>query len=148
MDEETKKYLSKHKLDGVIRIEEDEYGGFPQGDLLTHFNLEKTTVEAGKRYALPRILKNGYVDPKTGEEVLPLLSFDDIYHAECLEVTSRVPYEALRPKDFEHSLRHIQTIAELQSYIVKRYAKSKLGVSSEAFLSRGVAKMLLKIARP
>lgn len=68
MQEDTTQYVQQHGLEGFIRISNDEYAGIPQGGWLAHFNLEQTTVKAGHTYALPRILKHGYLDPQPSFE--------------------------------------------------------------------------------
>lgn len=145
MQEDTMQYVQQHGLEGFIRISNDEYTGIPQGGWLAHFNLEQTTVKAGHTYALPRILKHGYLDPHASTEVLPILSYQNIYHGTCLEVRNRIPYEALTAKDFEYSLSHISNVLELQKYIVMRYSKSKPYLSREELLALGVSRILLKI---
>lgn len=137
-------YLAAHGLDGVVRIPQDEYGGIPRDGYLAHFTLEITTVEAGKRYALPRILRHGYLHG--GVEVLPKLSFDDSYFGECLEVRNRISYDALVQKDFEHSLRHIQSAESLKHYILERYRASKPDLTPHDILSRGVARILFRLS--
>jgi len=145
MDTETIRYLAQHQLDGVVRIPQAEYSGIP-ADYLTHFNLEKTDVVVGKRYALPRIIKHGFVEADGGE-VLPELSFDDIYTGECVEVRNNVPYDELTPTDFDHSFAHIRNVDDLKRYIVERYHQSKPTLSQEEILSRGVSRMVLKLSK-
>ncbi len=137
-------YKEENDFAGVIRIPEEEYAGFPDGDLFTHFNLEMTSCEVGKYYLFPRIVHHGYL-VQTGEEELPQLSFENIYRAECLEVRNHVPYKSLTPEDFTYSFKHIQNVEELKTYILKRYQKSKPNLSSEEILSRGVSRMLLRL---
>lgn len=137
-------YILENNFKEVIRIPDEEYGGFPKLDLFTHFNLETTSCEVGKSYVLPRIIRHGYIQEE-GEEVLPLLSFENIYAGECLEVTNHLPYESLTPDDFVHSFKHIQNVEELKTYILKRYQKSKPNLTSEQILSRGVSRMLLRL---
>lgn len=146
MDEETVRYLALHHLDGVVRIPQAEYSGIPGSGYLAHFNLEKTDVVVGKRYALPRIIRHGFVEAN-GREVLPELSFDDIYVGECVEVQNHLPYSALTSADFEHSFVHIQNADDLKRYIVERYSKSKPTLFPQDILALGVSRVLLKISK-
>ena len=147
MDEKTQNYLAVHTLHGVVRIPEEEYGGFLEGGFLAHFNLERTTVAVGKRYALPRIFVHGRVASGDIPEVFPVLSFDDIYHAECLEVRNNIPYEALTEADFKYSFTHIQNVDDLKRYILLRYRQTKPHLNDADLLSLGVSRMLLCVSK-
>jgi len=142
MDQESKEYILRHGLDGIIRIPQDEYNF--SGGLFVHFNLEKTDCEVGKSYVLPRILKSGY-SVRGKEEVLPELSFENVYHGVCLEVHNHLAYESLKPDDFTYSFLHIQNVEELKTYILQRYTKSRGDLSEDDILKLGVSRMLLKI---
>jgi hypothetical protein len=146
MDEEIRAYLAEQGLDGIIRIPEGEYTGFPQGGYFAHFNLERTNIELGKRYALPRILTHGSIDAQ-GREVLPVLSFQDIYRGECLEVRNNITYKALVAADFLDSFTHIKNIDELKYYILGRYEKSKPMLRREEILDLGVSRTFLRLSR-
>ncbi len=146
MDEETLRYLAAHQLDGVVRIPQAEYAGIPADGYFAHFNLEKTDVVVGKRYALPRIMTHGFVGAD-GREVLPELSFKDIYIGECVAVQNHLRYDALTQADFEYSLVHIKNADDLKRYIVERYSKSKPTLLPQDLLALGVSRMLLKLAR-
>jgi hypothetical protein len=113
---------------------------------LAHFNLEHTTVERGKRYALPQILEHGFLDAE-GHETLPKLSFEDIYIGECLAVSNNIPYEALAAIDFEYSFIHIKNIDDLKRSILRRYQKSKPDLTRDDLLAQGVSRMLLVIKK-
>ncbi len=145
MSEQVQEYLVHHQLDGVIRIPDEEYVGFPDTGYLTHFNLEHTTIEKGRRYALPRILKYGERGPDKKTTVFPELSFENIKTAECLEVRNHVSYDSLTPEDFKNSFRHISNVGELKKFILKRYQKSRPHLSPEEMLSCGVSKVVLKL---
>ncbi len=146
MDQEITRYLDLHHLDGVVRIPQTEYKGIPSDGYLTHFNLEKTDVVVGKCYALPRIIKHGFVGAD-GREVLPELSFDDIYAGECLEVQNHLSYSELTSVGFEHSFAHIRNVDELKHFIIERYNKSKPTLSTQDILALGVSRVLLKISK-
>ncbi len=150
MDEESKKYLEQHQLDGVVRIPEDEYSQFPAGDFFMHFMLGKATIEAGKRYAFPRILEHGHLDLESGQETLPKLSFENIYKGECKEVRFLV-YDSFIEEnptdtDFVYSFTHIQDIQQLHEYLFKRYSQSRTHLTLEAVHAMGVTKALFRIA--
>jgi hypothetical protein len=145
MQQDADSYLGEYTLD-VVRIPQEEYGGIPSDGFLAHFNLAHTTVEVGKQYTLPHILRHGYLK-EDGEEVPPELSFDDVYVGEVLEVRNNISYDALTAADFEHSMTHIQTVDALKLYIIARYSKSKPGLSEADILSRGVSRMLLQLSK-
>src|SRR5258708_13428514 len=90
-------FLSTHGLADIIRIPEEEYGGFPEDGYLAHFNLASTDVEKGKHYVLPRILRHGQRDIGRGTEAKPPLSFKDICTGVALEVRNHIPYTAPTP---------------------------------------------------
>lgn len=146
MDQETTRYLALHHLDGVVRIPQTEYSGIPGSGYLAHFNLEKTDVVVGKRYALPRIMAHGFVGTD-GREVLPQLSFKDIYIGECVAVQNNLGYHELTAADFEHSLAHIKNVDDLKRYIVARYSKSKPTLLPQDILALGVSRILLTLSR-
>lgn len=145
MSEQVKKYLSAHQLDGVIRIADEEYAGFPDTGYLTHFNLRETTVEKGKRYALPRILKHGERTAEDENALLPELSFQNIKTGMCLEVKNNLSYESLTPEDFKNSFCHISNVEELKKYILRRYQKSRPYLSPEEMLAQGVSRIVLRL---
>jgi hypothetical protein len=130
----------------LIRIQESEYESIDSSkEYFAHFNLGHAEHEKGGLYALPRILRGGKIHE--GMETLPLLSFNNIYIAECVEVEYDLPYEKLEPRHFAFSMNGIKDVQALKDTIVRRYNQSRPGYSKEEFLSKGVTFTLLKFVK-
>ncbi len=126
-----------------IRIHQSEYNNIDgTKKYFTHFNLESTSHRVGEKYALPKIIRNGY--EKNGEAVLPLLSYEDIYFAECVEVGNNIMYESLDPKIFEYSMNNIKDTESLKQIILMRYRLSRPELSDREILSKGVGYTFLR----
>ena len=140
------KFFQKHRIEKVIRISKEDYG-FLLLDIkyLTHFNLQHANHKKGKVYALPLIVKRGYLTQQ--KEVLPILSFKNCLVAECIDVRNNIKYEDLTSGDFEHSFQNIKNVEDLKAAIIRRYKRSMLNLSIEEVLSLGVAITKLKILR-
>ncbi len=135
------KKLPSNKL---IRIRKNEYKYLPQiNRYFTHFNLQKSNHKIGQIYLLPKIIKSGYFNEK--EEILPLLDFNNIYYAECIDVNECLQYNDLKKSDFKFSMSHIKNTDELKKTILKRYTKSMPKLSKNEILDLGVSKTTLKI---
>lgn len=138
--------FSKLGIASAIRIQNSEYMDINRADeYFTHFNMEKGLHIPGKIYALPRILRSGSVNKN--EEVPPLLSFEDIYLAECVEARDFVDYEDLPPDVFRHSMSHIKDVASLKQAIARRYSISRPLLSEAEILTKGVGITYLKIIK-
>ncbi len=110
------------------------------------FFFEKTTVKKGCEYAVPTILKFGMRNAD-GSEVLPLLSFKDVFFVKCLEVKNFVAYNKLTKKVFKNSLLNIQSSVALQKHILRKYLKSRPFLTKKEILEGGVAVAKLKIVK-
>ena len=136
--------LARH-YDGIIRIRESEYQYInPSLGFLGHFNMETAGNLVGGTNALPRIVEPGYYDVHTGEEKLPLLSFERIYTAVCERCDEHLAYGELTAEHFRYSFTHIKDVDALKRVILLRYRESLHGVSDEEILLRGVAFTLLR----
>ena len=141
-----KEFLQKNEIDGIIRIRREDFIFFETNPkFLTHFNLQSTSHKKGKIYALPLIVKQGFFDGK--KEVSPILSFENNFIAECLEVKNNIRYKDLKQEDFKDSFPSIQNITQLKKVIVKRYSKSIPNLSQQKILSMGIAITKLKIIK-
>ena len=133
-----KEFLKRMGVDGICRLQDDEYLSLAKNQqFLTLFNLQQTTHQAGKLYALAHIVKPGYFTPT--KEALPVLSFEGNFLTRCLSVRNKVAYEQLSIDDFIYSLPAIQNKKQLQKAIVKKYSKSLPQLSAKKILSLGVA---------
>ncbi len=137
-------FLQKNKIEGVIRIQKEDYI-FLHKELqyFTHFNLQWTNHRSGLIYALPLIVKPGYYTDE--KEVLPILSFENCLIAKCLEVREYLNYEEITSEDFKFSLPTIQNIEELKKALIKRYSQSLPSFPTEKLLSLGVVITKMKI---
>lgn len=141
-----KEVYARYGVEGIIRIRDDEYAGIdPKLGYLGHFNLETAGNVIGSKNALPRIVRSGHYDVTTKEELLPLLSFDDIYYAVCEQCEERLSYDELTEEHFRYPLGNVRNAEDLKRVILARYRKSLHGVSDSEILARGVAFTLLRL---
>lgn len=139
-----KEFLKRMGVDGICRLKDGEYLSLAKNQrFLTLFNLQHTTHQAGKLYALAHIVKPGYFT--LTKEVLPLLSFKKSPIARCLSVRNKVAYEQLSIDNFRYSLPAIQNKKQLHEAIVKKYSESVPGLSAEKLIALGVAVTRLEI---
>jgi hypothetical protein len=121
-----------------MRILEEEYMGIDSTlPYFTHFNLEFAGNPVGGRMFLPRVLTQGYFRAP-GDEVLPILSFANVYTGTVTHKREHVPYKALHSEIFHYSMKHIKNVAELKKAILRRYRISMPNLSDEEILKRGV----------
>lgn len=139
-------YNAKHGVDGAIRIQKDEYEQIDTAlPFYTHFNLQFCGHRIGSTYALPRILTQGYfVDD--ADQLPPLLSFEGALMGTCTKVQEHIPYNMITNDIFRYSMRHIQSVDELKSAILRRYKISMPSLSDEKILSLGVSITTLKFS--
>jgi hypothetical protein len=130
-----------------LRILKEEYEGIdPLLPFFSHFNIEFAGNPIGKRYALPKILVQGYYRSDE-DELPPLLSFDGMLYGMTTNVRDHIPYERLTPEDFRYSMRHIKTPEELKLAILARYRVSMPHVPLPELLTMGVAITTIKLER-
>jgi len=141
-----KKITEKLGVVSMIRIPDSEYESIDSSkEYFAHFNLAHAEHETGSLYALPRILRNGKLDGI--EETPPLLSFENIYIAECMEVEYDLPYEKLKQRHFIFSMNGIKDTESLKDIIVRRYSLSRPNYNKEELLAKGVTFTLLKFIK-
>lgn len=134
-----------HHVDGGIRILNDEYAHIDRTlPFFTHFNLEFSGHRIGAKYVLPCIITQGYYRAP-GDEVLPVLSFDDVLTGTCVSKREHVPYRALHEADFRYSMKHIQNVADLKRAILHRYSISMPNLTESEILKLGVALTTLRL---
>ncbi|MBU0456706.1 MAG: hypothetical protein ABH824_03235 [Nanoarchaeota archaeon] len=141
------KINKKLKIDEVIRLSEEEYKFISRDkEIFTHFNLQWCDHIPGRNYALVKIVKKGYYK-QNGEEILPIISFDDGFIVHCIDVKNGVSYEDINEKNFEYSFNNIKSTDDLKKIILRRYSKSMPDLTEEEILSLGVSITTLKIIR-
>lgn len=140
-----KDFARQYGVDTLVRILNDEYQ-FIDGALpyLTHFNMEFSGHKPGAKVMLPRILRQGYFRG-TGDEVLPVLSVDQVYVGTVLKKREHIPYNTLDTEAFTYSMKHIKDSKELQQAILRRYGVSMPLLSDDEILSRGVGMTVIKL---
>ena len=137
--------LKRFKVDGLVRIPEDEYGNIKMDDgEFGHFNLEGTNHVVGKKYLILKIRRHGKHMTDLQAEQPPLLSTDGAIIAVCTQVENNLPYSELRKAHFKHSMNGIADIASLSSAIQKRYA-SVTSLSNEEIMSKGIGFTLFRV---
>jgi hypothetical protein len=136
---------AKLGIDGSIRIRKDEYHHIETYlPYFTHFNLEYSGHKIGARYALPRILVQGYFH-SSEDELPPLLSFENILFGTCVRKKDRVPYHDLTATDFAYSMSNIKTVDDLERLIWSRYHVSMPKLSKEQIQKMGVSVTTLRL---
>ncbi len=136
---------AKIGISGAIRILKEEYENINlHANYYTHFNLELSGHSIGKRYALPKVLVQGYFKNEE-DELPPLLSFEEIYFGSCVRVKEKVSYQELSSEDFAYSMLNIKNAEELIAVIRKRYNVSLPLLSDKEILRRGVSVTTLKL---
>ncbi len=142
---EKREFDSKNNISGIIRIHKKDYPFIPvTTPHYTHFNLQRNKHEVGKTYALPKIIKAGSFN-ENGEEVLPILSFNNCYLGECIYVEQEISYDKLDQIHLQHSLTNINHIEDLKKEMIFCYSKSMPGLTEAEILSLGVSVTKLKI---
>ena len=141
-----KAFFTKLGVDSIIRLHPQDFFSVNKKRIfLTHFNLQNTDHSHGKKYALALIIKPGFFDGD--KQKLPVLSFDKIIIAECVNVRNNVPYNKLTSKDFNNSLKNIKSVSQLKKAIIRRYKHSMPYLSSKKILSLGVGITELRIKK-
>ena len=136
---------AKLGIGGSIRIRKEEYDNIETYlPYYTHFNLEYAGNSIGARYALPRIMVQGYYRSDE-DELPPLLSFEDILYGTCVRKKERVQYRDLTATDFAYSMRSIKTVDDLTRVIISRYKHSMPSLTKEEILSLGVSVTTLRL---
>lgn len=126
-------------VDGFVRIPENEFYKIDiTKKYFTHFNLEQTTHEKGKNYALVRLLRHGYYDEENKIEVLPLLSLENIFVVECVDVKNYLKYSEINTEYFLYSLSSMKNVEDLKKIIHERYDISMPNLSKEDMEALGV----------
>ena len=140
-------YHAKIGVDNAIRIRKEEYDDIDiYLQYFTHFNLEYGGMKIGQKYALPKILVQGYY--KSDEDELPpLLSFEDFLIGTCVRVKENVAYDELTAVDFEYSMRSIRSPKDLQNAILRRYRVSMPLLSDQEIIKMGVSVTTLRFER-
>ncbi|UFX82585.1 hypothetical protein [Candidatus Absconditicoccus praedator] len=140
-----KTFFEEKQIDGIIRIPQSDFEYIKNKSVYTHFNLNISNHIPGNIYGLPKILRFGYFNPQTGEEQLPLLSFEDNLKGKCFDVKEKLSYEDMDRKFFENCLDYIDDIGDLKEHIIGRYSKSMKGLEKDELLELGVSATFLSI---
>ena len=140
-----RQFDSRNGIEDVIRIHEKDYPFIPTDTPhYAHFNLQISNHKVGKIYALPKIIVPGHFS-KNGEEVHPILSFEECYIGECIYVKQEVLYEDLTSQDLICSLTNIKTIDNLKREVLFRYSISMPDLTEEEIITLGIAITNIKI---
>lgn len=136
---------SKYRPIGIIRIEEEEFKYYNEkSKYLTVFNLQFSGHRKDKNYLLPKILKHGYYR-KSGDEVKPILDFNNCVVGKCIEVRENVSYDKLTIDDFKDSFENIRDVDALKKVLVRKYSKSMPDLHFAEILRLGVSVTKLQI---
>src|SRR5262245_10495491 len=102
----------------LIRLHSLDYALFQTlQQKYAHFNLETTSNQIGKRYAVLPIIRRGY-RTQNGEEILPILDPEQHTIGWCDVVLQRVPIDQVSSEFFRYSLPTIQTAKALATALI------------------------------
>ena len=110
----------------------------------THFNLGKTPHKAGQIFALLPIASPGR---KSGQdkELLPVLDTSRFVIASCKRTAYFYAPADVPASYFETSLPTIENTVELESELVRRYAKLNPQLTTAEMLEKGVSATVFHI---
>ena len=129
--------LRRFGVDALIRMHLDDFDQLAAAaPALVHFNLERTSNEAGLCYAIVPILRPGH-RRDNGHEVLPIVDPSRYRRGTCTEVLQRVPLAQVTAEQFSHSLPSIRTREQLRAALVHRYAAMFPDLDEEALVGKG-----------
>lgn len=132
-------------VDALIRLHRDDFNEFMKlRGFFTHFNLERTLNEIGKRYAVLPIIRAGYRDAEN-REVLPVVDAAQYRKGLCMEVIQSVPIKAVDARFFTNSLPSIQSPDHLRASLLRRYRPMFPEKSEDELLSRGCGISVLRL---
>ena len=141
---EYEKLKKMFKIDSVIKLLSEDFSFInPRQRQLTHFNIQHAGHSPGKRYLVLKIEKPGFFDKI--KERPPILNMKSALIAKCISIQNQVQYGELSEKDFINSLKHIKSVNELKSAILRRYKQSLSHISEEQKLAMGVSITKLEI---
>jgi hypothetical protein len=137
--------LQRLNVDTMVRIPDSVYPqeGKP-GDFISHFGLPIHGDHAGSIAAMPKILEHGYFR-RTGEEMLPLLSFEKIWLAQIVECFESISYDNLLGRFFKNTIGKATDTDSLKQLILNRYQNQLPDRSHEEILSEGVSIRILRL---
>lgn len=138
-----KTFLQDKPFDEFIRLHKNEHDAIPINKTFAHFNLQQSLHKIGNKYALPLIVRNGYMT-KT-KEVFPLLSFENCLIAECLDVQEKVAYSDIHQRILASSLIGLQSVIELKEFIKQKYSTSMPDLTDKELEKLGVGITTLKV---
>lgn len=131
--------LRQFAVDGLLRLHSTDFAELPAHHrLFVHFNLEVTTNEVGRRYAVVPIVKPGRRLPD-GRELLPIIDPSHRRVGTCVAVIQRVAIDQITVEQFSHSLPSIRTPHKLREALLRRYSPMFPTLSGEEIVARGCA---------
>jgi hypothetical protein len=131
--------LRRFGVDGLLRLHSSDFAELPAHHrMFVHFNLEVTTNEVGRRYAVVPIVKPGRRLPD-GRELLPIIDPSQRRVGTCVEVIQRVAIDQITVAQFSYSLPSIRTPQELREALLRRYSPMFPTLSGEEIVARGCA---------
>ena len=129
----------------LLRILNHEYASIDHRlPYFTHFNLEFGGHKIGSKVVLPRIVRRGYFR-SPDDEVIPVLSFKNVYCGTVVRKREHIPYESLQSEIFKYSMKHIQNSEQLAATILERYQTSMPLLSKAEILERGVGMTTIRL---
>jgi hypothetical protein len=131
--------LRRFAVDALLRLHSADFAALSgRCRLFVHFNLEATTNEVGRRYAVVPIVKAGR-RLADGRELLPIIDPAHRRFGTCIEVFQRVPLDEVTAEQLAHSLPNIRTSEQLREALLRRYAPMFPNLLEEEIIARGCA---------
>lgn len=132
-------------VDGWIRLSRNEYSQlWAQQDKLVHFNLGRTTNQAGLRYAIVPIVEHGWRNADGSEEPA-YVSLTSYAVGLCTDVEQHVALADVGDDHFRHSLAGISGRRELEETLLMRYKPMFPELSDGEILAQGCAITTLQL---
>lgn len=130
----------------IIRIPNDAYPDeAASGTTVVHFGLPiYGVIGENSKTVLPRIIEYGYFRA-SGEEQLPLLSFENIWLAQVTRLIQSTGYGSLPEDCFENVIGGATNLTELLMMILSRYKHTLPDSTEESILSKGVSIRYLEL---
>ena len=145
ISEDVFSFYKTYNIQGVIQILPKDFKLIKKNmKRFTHFNIQKSSHKAGKKYMIIKIHKPGYFD---GNNFRQAIYSDQFILAKCLSSKNHIDYKDLNKTCFKYSLSNIKNVEDLKKTIIRRYKNSLAHLSKQDKMSLGVATTELKLIK-
>jgi hypothetical protein len=127
---------------GLIRLQVHEVRNLPSEGEFIHFNFQRGGHIIGEKYALPLIIRSGYMTDNN-EEILPLLYIKDCKVAKCIDIQENVKYKDIPTEYLKKSL--YDSLHDLKATLKNKYSGLLADMNQDDFEKAGVGITKLRI---